>query len=179
MFKVINIDTLPATTWKNGGGLTREIAKRKDAGALIWRLSIADVASDGPFSRFDGLTRILTVIKGDGIDLHAPGDVMRARLATPLRFSGELQIEGRLINGPIRDLNVIFDASRVAAEVQLVQGPQRIDPERGQTGFLVLAGSVLIDRAPVEPMSFAFGTQGRIDLGQGAHGLLVTLRPMA
>ena len=179
MFKVINPDALPAIPWKNGGGLTREIAKHEELGALIWRLSIADVAMDGPFSRFDGLTRILTVIQGEGIDLLAPVGVMRARLATPLRFSGEMPIEGRLTNGPIRDLNVIFDASRVMADVELVRGPQDLHPQTGQTGFLVLAGPVAVDGTPVEPITFAFGAEGRIELGSGARGLLVTLLPRA
>ena len=58
--------------WKNGGGVTHEIAKSEEDGAWLWRLSIAEVATDGPFSAFLGLSRILTVIEGEGLQLHLP-----------------------------------------------------------------------------------------------------------
>lgn len=175
MIEVIFPDTLPAILWKNGGGLTREIAKQQVNGAVIWRLSIADVAGDGPFSRFDGLTRILTVIEGDGVDLQGPDGVMQARLLQPVRFSGDLPIVGRLTHGPIRDLNVIFDATRAAADVRMVKGPQRIDLGPGQTGCLVITGLVQADDVLVPPAAFAFGTQGQIALGPTALALIVTL----
>ena len=39
--------------WKNGGGATTEIWKAASpAGEMLWRLSIADVASDGRFWNF-------------------------------------------------------------------------------------------------------------------------------
>lgn len=40
--------------WKNGGGITRNIAEGKTALGPTWRLSRADVAGDGPFSNFAG-----------------------------------------------------------------------------------------------------------------------------
>ena len=55
--------------WKNGGGVTREIAAHPPEAGLDgfdWRLSMADVASDGPFSAFPGIDRTLTVIEGAG-----------------------------------------------------------------------------------------------------------------
>lgn len=175
MIEIIFPDTLPAIPWKNGGGLTREIAKQQENGAVIWRLSIADITSDGPFSRFDGLTRILTVIEGAGVDLRGPDGVMQARLLQPVRFSGDLPIVGCLTHGPIRDLNVIFDATRVAADVGLLKGPQRIDLGPGQTGCLVMTGRVQADDVLVPPAAFAFGTRGQIALGPTALALIVTL----
>ncbi|MEJ1966813.1 MAG: HutD family protein [Gammaproteobacteria bacterium] len=59
--------------WKNGGGETREIAVSPAGAALDaldWRVSLATVASDGPFSVFSGVTRTLSVIRGAGINLQ-------------------------------------------------------------------------------------------------------------
>ncbi|MEC4600651.1 HutD family protein, partial [Burkholderia vietnamiensis] len=46
---------LVASPWKNGGGVTREIAAYPPGAALdafAWRVSVADVGAGGPFSRF-------------------------------------------------------------------------------------------------------------------------------
>ena len=108
--------------WKNGGGVTHEIAREDRDGALLWRLSIAEVASDGPFSTFTGLSRILTVIDGAGLYLHTPKGRLDALPLAPVAFSGDLPVQSRMIDGPIRDFNVIWDESRLSASVQLVTG---------------------------------------------------------
>ena len=62
--------------WKNGGGETIEIAVFP-AGASVddfdWRISMALVATDGPFSTFSGIDRTLTILDGQGIDLFVEG----------------------------------------------------------------------------------------------------------
>jgi len=98
--------------WKNGGGETVEIAVAP-AGASLdafdWRVSMAHVASSGPFSRFPGVDRTLAVLEGPGIRLSIAG-----RKAVPLRrdtppfgFSGDDPAEAELIDGAIEDLNVM------------------------------------------------------------------------
>ncbi len=57
--------TLPATPWKNGGGVTREIVCQPPGAGLAafdWRVSIATIASDGPFSLFAGIDRVITLL---------------------------------------------------------------------------------------------------------------------
>ena len=120
MFRFIAKDQFVTTAWKNGGGITHEIAK--DAPNWGWRLSIAEVASDGPFSRFDGMARILTVIHGAGLDLHHAGGVIAARPMQPVVFSGDLAIECRRLGGLVHDFNVIYDPQRFVARVQILQG---------------------------------------------------------
>ena len=64
--------------WANGRGHTTEMWREDRDGALLWRLSRAAVAEDGPFSLFAGVDRSLTVISGPGFDLV--GDVsLKAR----------------------------------------------------------------------------------------------------
>ena len=109
--------------WKNGGGITHEIARADRDGQLLWRLSIAEVAADGPFSAFPGLSRILTVIEGAGLHLDTAESRLDALPLAPLAFSGDLPVASRLIAGPIRDFNVIFDSSQLTVTVSLIEGP--------------------------------------------------------
>lgn len=69
-----------AVPWKNGGGLTRDLltlpAATPGRAAMpdwVLRLSEAEVAQGGPFSRFDGITRWFAVLQGDGVVLDVAG----------------------------------------------------------------------------------------------------------
>ena len=104
--------------WKNGGGITHEIAREDVGGSLLWRLSIAEVASDGPFSAFTGLSRVLTVIDGAGLWLDTPQGRLDALPLQPLPFSGDLPVASRMIDGPIRDFNLIFNGARLFGSVE-------------------------------------------------------------
>ena len=126
--RLIAPDQFLTQPWKNGGGVTHEIARAEEDGALLWRLSIAEVATDGPFSTFPGLTRILTVIEGAGLHLHTPDSRLDALPLKPVRFSGDMPIDSRLIDGPVRDFNLIWDATRRAATVRFVSGAPPVCP---------------------------------------------------
>lgn len=162
-----------AAPWKNGGGVTHEIA-RDGCDPWAWRISLAEVAQDGPFSRFDGMARILTVIEGAGLDLVTPEGVLCARPFAPLAFSGDLAVEGRLVAGPVRDLNVIYDPLRVEAGVQVVAGPWA-GAGGPLGGIYALAGDVTLARALVPPGGFGAG-EGEIVLGDQAVAVIFDLR---
>src|SRR5690348_16103916 len=58
--------------WKNGGGETVEVTIAPEGASLDafdWRVSMARVASSGPFSRFPGVDRTLAVLAGGGMRL--------------------------------------------------------------------------------------------------------------
>ena len=129
--RIIRFSELTETPWKNGGGITREIAEARQDGALVWRLSMADVAGDGPFSNFAGLVRILTVIDGGGMALVSPDGVLEADYGKPVRFDGGLAITARLKDGPLRDLNVMFDPQLCDGDVTRVGGPYDLTHHAG------------------------------------------------
>lgn len=109
-----------ATPWKNGGGVTREVAAwppGADMGSFDWRVSLADVAADGPFSTFPSVDRVLTVIKGQGLELSVGGAVTRLEGGAPFAFPGEATVTARLTAGPIRDLNVMVRRGAWRAQV--------------------------------------------------------------
>jgi uncharacterized protein len=77
--------------WKNGGGLTYDVAAYPPGGDLDsfdWRVSIAHVEKDGPFSVFAGVTRTLALLEGD-LELKFDADdaaVSLAPFSDPLAF---------------------------------------------------------------------------------------------
>jgi environmental stress-induced protein Ves len=118
--KIIQPTDFTTMPWKNGGGLTHEIIKRERQGKLLWRLSMAEVTSDGPFSVFPGLSRILTVIAGERLSLVGPHEMLQALPLQPVSFSGDLAIASQRRGGDVTDFNVIFDAAQVSANVRVM-----------------------------------------------------------
>jgi environmental stress-induced protein Ves len=56
--------------WRNGGGSTTELViGGEESGRFLYRASIADVATSGPFSRFDGYDRHIMLLEGDGMTI--------------------------------------------------------------------------------------------------------------
>ncbi len=165
--------------WKNGGGVTREIAREDRDGSLLWRLSIAEVASDGPFSAFTGLSRILTVIEGAGLHLHTPQGRLDALPLVPVAFSGDLAVDSRMISGPIRDFNVIWDATRLSASVRFVAGDLPACPAGPGVFYALLAltGSGLAITAGLSSGSLAVSEQFEARHLADFTGLLVTFEP--
>ena len=63
--------------WRNGAGLTREIAVARNTASecgFDWRLSVAEVACDAPFSAFPGVDRCIVLLRGAGLQLGADAD---------------------------------------------------------------------------------------------------------
>jgi len=103
--------------WKDGGGVTTEIAIGPVGASLEtfdWRISMALVASDGPFSMFDGIDRTLAVIEGNGLELTVADRpaVTLSRGSEPLSFPGDVSTCARLSEDVITDLNVMTRRGR-------------------------------------------------------------------
>jgi environmental stress-induced protein Ves len=110
-----------AIPWKNGGGVTRDVLI-SPAGAMLdafdWRISIAEIASDGAFSRFPGIDRKLAVLDGKvalTVDGHA--QITLDSHSPVLDFPGEAAVEGHPIGGPSTDLNVMTWRGRFVARM--------------------------------------------------------------
>lgn len=177
--RIIRLAELVETPWKNGGGVTRYIASRDDDSRTLWRLSMADVAMAGPFSDFAGLTRILTVIEGDGMVLHGAGGDLAADYATPVVFDGATPITSELTKGPVRDFNLMFDTARCSGDAVVLRGPE--SPQFGDadtTGVVhCIAGKALVGDEMLDPGDTAiFSGPVQLTLEQGSIALYITLR---
>jgi environmental stress-induced protein Ves len=128
---VLRAADYPRMPWKNGGGSTEEITR--DAGEGLegfgWRLSIADIAESGDFSQFTGYQRIITVLQGAGMTLDIDGVKTEPLLpGDPFAFSGNSAVSCTLLEGAIRDFNLIYAPDRYRVSLQWVDvlKPQRL-----------------------------------------------------
>ena len=98
------------TPWKNGGGVTIDIAFNGDT----WRFSRTPITVAGPFSDYTGFDRMQVLVAGSGLVLQTPaGDIDVRRPFEPVRFAGETPIVSRLEAGPVEVINLMGDRSRV------------------------------------------------------------------
>ncbi|MEI1248207.1 HutD/Ves family protein [Rhizobium aouanii] len=98
--------------WKNGKGETVEIAVFPPGASINdfdWRISMATVAEDGPFSIFPGIDRTLAILDGNGMLLDVAGStpVLLTTSSDPLAFPADIPVAARLQDGTITDLNVM------------------------------------------------------------------------
>jgi len=123
------------TPWKNGGGVTIDIADAYLPGAtiggwdgMIWRFGRTRIEQPGPFSDLSGFDRHLMVIDGRGLLLHpaeAPSlDVRRA--FQPVFFDGGWRIMSELTQGPVAVLNLLADRLRAETVLEFHQAPAAI-----------------------------------------------------
>ncbi len=118
--------------WKNGGGETFEVAVFPPEASLNqfdWRISMARVASDGPFSIFPGIDRTLSILEGAGLWLEVDeADSIRLEpKSAPYRFSAERSASARLISGAILDLNVMTRIGRFDHLVEILTVDQGLE----------------------------------------------------
>lgn len=109
-WRIVSLESVTSTPWRNGGGTTRELLMWPDV-ADGWRvrLSVAEVTSDGPFSRFDNTQRWFAVLRGSGVILDIDGRTTTLTTSSaPLRFSGEAQTHCRLLDGATQDFNLML-----------------------------------------------------------------------
>ena len=126
--KIIRAGTCRTTPWKNGGGSTTEIVAEPPGSSLDdfdWRISMARVAADGPFSEFAGIDRTLAVVSGNGLMLTIGGNapIRLERDSDPIGFAGDIPTSARLTAGEITDLNVMTRRSRFGHRLRRIGQP--------------------------------------------------------
>lgn len=109
--------------WKNGGGTTLEIAREDLGGRMHWRLSIATVATSGPFSDFSGYRRTILLLSGAGMVLDFDGAPPQRldQPHVPFEFDGGTPAYGSLIQGPVDDFNLMVDAARATGTLAVLE----------------------------------------------------------
>ena len=123
-YTLLRADEYRRMPWKNGLGTTCEVRREPvdEDEAFVWRLSIADIKEKSSFSKFSGLTRIIGTLEGEGMRLKVDGSwTGPLRPYDPFIFSGDSEVESELLDGPIRDFNLIYDARLCAARLQWLE----------------------------------------------------------
>jgi environmental stress-induced protein Ves len=179
--------------WKNDGGWTTEIERDPAdcASDFRWRISIAEIERDGPFSPFPGVDRELRLLAGNGIALDN-GDAPTLRLVERFqhaRFDGEARVDCRLVAGPTRDFNVMTRRGSTHATLMArpLVGPMVMFPEAGVVWIAHLfsgnaeahAGATRIPLESGDTLRIDFDGReaGRVVIDGGGEIVLVKLMP--
>ncbi len=162
--EIIRFADIHPEPWRNGGGVTRELASHPKVasaqdGAWDWRVSIADVSKAGDFSNFPGMERVITIIDGELLLLTVDGEEHPLEKYRPFRFSGEAASSATLPTGDIRDLNVIARASAFKGYTSIVEiSKKRAHPVfEGQLAVLLEGKATVTSGADPEEESDGAG----------------------
>lgn len=135
--------------WKNGGGETVEIAVFPPTASVDdfdWRISMATVASDGPFSIFPNIDRTLSILDGAGLSLKMEGgqDVALNGASLPFAFAADIAVAATLADGPVTDLNVMTRRGRYRHSVERITGRFSVNKEAlSETVLVLVTGDAL------------------------------------
>lgn len=153
--------------WKNGGGTTAEIACAPldgEDGRFLWRVSVADVAAPGPFSLFAGYDRLIAVVEGAGMRLTVDGIPAERRPGEPaLFFSGDAAAECALLDGPIRDFNLVIDRKRAAGRLDVTKAGHALAVPAADAAFVHAMNGVVRVRTAAGLIRVAAGWTLRLD----------------
>jgi environmental stress-induced protein Ves len=141
--------------WANGGGTTAEVAVHPPGSDdWAWRLSIASVEADGPFSSLPGIDRHILVASGAGMALTVDTVTHELRLGSaPLAFAGEATTTCRLLGGPISDLNLMVRRDRADGtlhRLHLEPGQAAAPTVADAVAIVLLAGAATADGRPMQ-----------------------------
>ena len=107
--------------WANGRGTSYEIASdRNESGEWTWRLAMAPVNEDGPFSRIECVNRSLVVVEGAGVLLSVDRKKLQCLPMQVVRFRGDAITEAALLDGPIMDINLMVRRKEADGEMAIV-----------------------------------------------------------
>ncbi len=146
MTQLIQYANLRSAPWKNGGGSTTEIAIAP-AGAHLddfeWRVSLATIAQDGPFSAFPGIDRSLALVDGDGVLLDFGDERFVLSPSEPLiEFAGEDAVHATVTGQHTTDFNVMTrrGVCRHRLELRTVRGKEALKRRAGTTILFLAEG---------------------------------------
>jgi hypothetical protein len=176
--------------WKNGGGVTVDIADASAPGAdpagwegMVWRLGRTAIVQPGPFSDLTGYDRLQAVIVGSGLVLDgADGEIDLRQPFRPVRYDGGIPLVSRLENGPVEVVNLIADRSLCAVDMVAPVAGEGIALTRG-IHILYAPGAAVTGRCGAEPFAVPGGHALRIDADadvalavDAGQALLATIR---
>lgn len=159
-----------AMPWRNGGGVTTEVAASPEGAGLAdfdWRVSIARIDADGPFSAFPGVDRTIALLSGGPVVLTgADWEETLSPGSEPIIFDGADPVAAR-IAGPSTDLNVMSRRGRCAHLLRTLTLPRTI---AGEALVIAADNAVSVDGIALEPLDAALVDEGETIVVNGPSG---------
>jgi uncharacterized protein len=184
---IIRLSDCPSKPWKNGLGRTREIAVQPSgAGSddFLWRVSIAEVDSAAPFSRFPGIDRQIALLDGNGFTMTL--DDGRVHPLTtpfaPFAFAGEAKVAVNLVDGPTRDFNLMMRREHAHGEILVWQGPGAHWPDPSTVLIYCACGVIDTTEGALQAgdaWRISSASPIKLQLHHGALALVVRIEPYA
>ena len=130
--RVLKADEYSRMLWRNGHGETAQVAIGPATATLEgfdWRVSMARIDGDGPFSIFPQADRTLAVLRGDGLRISVDGatSVEVIPSSDPLVFPGDVPAAAKLIGGTVTDLNVMTRRGRFRHSMRVLRVAKRVE----------------------------------------------------
>jgi environmental stress-induced protein Ves len=133
-WNTIQLAQVPPSPWRNGGGVTRELAAWPAGPDWVWRISVAEVEASGPFSCFAGVQRCFAVLQGAGVRLlFATQEHALTQASEPLTFDGADAVDCQLIDGATQDFNLMVRRDRGSATLRRLRAAEPIVLATGKT----------------------------------------------
>ncbi|OUM44907.1 HutD/Ves family protein [Arthrobacter sedimenti] len=145
--RIIDPLLLEGSPWANGGGITYEVLKAPPGTGYSdfdWRLSIAEIVQDGPFSSLPGVDRTFVMGSEGLLRMSVDGESRDLRLGALAAFPGEVDVSVRVLEGPTRNLNLMTRRTvcEGSIDVQRVSGALHVGGTNGPAALVVLSGTV-------------------------------------
>ncbi|TAL94354.1 MAG: hypothetical protein EPN73_18530 [Paraburkholderia sp.] len=186
------IASVPEEPWRNGGGVTRTLA----TGSGQWRISLADIERDGPYSRFEAFSRTSLVLRGGGVTLRDRNAVVQLKPFEAVEYDGNVAWNAFLVEGPVTALNVMSVRGRYRTRVRAITDSIDVRPDCVAVAVVValdggctfyepgthLAGSVepgqmVVVNDVTRPLRLAPTVAPPATRAQGKLAVLVTIEP--
>ncbi|WP_312676474.1 HutD family protein [Microbacterium sp.] len=136
---------VPAETWRNGRGARRVLLHTPE-----WRISLAEIDGEMPFSVFPGLDRLLAPITDPGLTLRIDGVPVEVAAREAVRFCGEDAVVGDASAQPVTVVNVMSTRSAARVGHAIETGPLGDGPA---DAAVILRGRVALGRRALRPGS--------------------------
>ncbi|OZI74845.1 HutD/Ves family protein [Bordetella genomosp. 12] len=116
------LSALAAEPWRNGGGVTRTLARQGEQ----WRISLADIGRDGAYSSFAGLTRLSVIVAGAGLVLQDGPRSVTLMPGVAAVYDGAPAWQASLRQGACVALNVMARAGQYHLSARRLDGSAEV-----------------------------------------------------
>lgn len=159
MITLLDPSQFRRTPWKNGGGITVDIAEQGD----VWRFGRTPITAAGPFSDYAGFDRLQVLVAGRGLVLDTPDGEIDVRTPfKPVRFTGETPIVSRLEAGPVEVVNLIGARAKVRLALDVLTAGSTLHLEAGTHLAYATHGTATLE-VDGEPQDLALDHALRIE----------------
>ena len=158
-YRLLKYDSYRRMPWRNGRGLTREIAREPATGEeFAWRLSLAEIEEACDFSPYPGYRRAIVLVSGKSLQLRfrGHGSCSLGPGRRGARFEGVWKTRCDVPLGACTDLSLIVRDASIARSACILRVPlllrvgssRRVALARGLYGaFFALDGSVAVSES--------------------------------